>query len=155
MKDKNILKEGKSLNFLSNFNKLLWQGSSEKTADALFNALADFSAATKISFLLNYHCAQEEEINAEKKIVLTFHPEVIIDGKRLINDFTDVDLNRRFILLEAGKVQEITYLDCSVKSEPVLFGEASRQVCEKTFASDNVINLVEKCSKRAETNHAV
>lgn len=60
MKDKNILKEGKSLNFSGNFcNKLLWQGSSKKTADALFNALADFSVAKKINFLLNYHCAEE------------------------------------------------------------------------------------------------
>ena len=60
MKDKNILKDGKSLYFSENFcNKLLWQGSSEKTADALFNALADFSAAKKINFLLNYHCAEE------------------------------------------------------------------------------------------------
>ena len=162
MKDKNILKEGKNLNFSENFcNKLLWQGSSEKTADALFNALADFSVAKKINFLLNYHCAEEEEINAEKKIVLTFHPEVIINGKRLINDFPDVDLNRRFILLEECKVQDITYLDCGVKSEPVLFGEACRQVCEKTFASldkyfnvDYNVSLVFGTAKREYTGLA-
>ena len=125
MKDKNILKEGKS------------------------------------NFLLNYHCAEEEEINAEKKIVLTFHPEVIINGKRLINDFPDVDLNRRFILLEERKVQDITYQDCGVKSEPVLFGEACRQVCEKTFASldkyfnvDYNVSLVFGTAKREYTGLA-
>lgn len=43
MKDKNILKEGKNLNFSENFcNKLLWQGSSEKTADALLMHLLIF-----------------------------------------------------------------------------------------------------------------
>ena len=120
-----------------------------------------FLQLKKINFLLNYHCAEEEEINAEKKIVLTFHPEVIINGKRLINDFPDVDLNRRFILLEEGKVQDITYQDCGVKSEPVLFGEACRQVCEKTFASldkyfnvDYNVSLVFGTAKREYTGLA-
>ena len=69
--------------------------------------------------------------------------------------------NRRFILLEERKVQDITYLDCGVKSEPVLFGEACRQVCEKTFASldkyfnvDYNVSLVFGTAKREYTGLA-
>ena len=56
MKGKNILKERKSLRIggdfpVPNSRELFWQGSSEKTADMLFNALAEFSEKTKISFL--------------------------------------------------------------------------------------------------------
>ncbi len=88
IKGKNILKKRKSLRIggdfvLPNSREILWQGSSEKTADMLFNALAEFSEKSKISFLVNYHSVEKEEINGEKKPVITFHPEVIIDGKRL------------------------------------------------------------------------
>ena len=73
MKGKNILKERKSLCIGGNFavpnsRELLWQGSSEKSADMLFNALAEFSEKSKISFLVNYHSVEEEEINGEKSL---------------------------------------------------------------------------------------
>ena len=73
MKGKNILKERKSLRLggdfaVPNSRELLWQGSSEKTADMLFNALAEFSEKSKISFLVNYHSVEEEEIMGEKSL---------------------------------------------------------------------------------------
>ena len=54
-----------------NSRELLWQDSSEKSADMLFNALAEFSEKSKISFLVNYHSVEEEEIMGEKKPVIT------------------------------------------------------------------------------------
>ena len=147
MKNKNILIEGEKLRMAgsreeNNNRQLLWLGSSEKTADALFNALASFSAAEKINFLVNYHCAKNEEFNAEKKTVLTFHPEVIIDGHRLINDFPDVSLNRRFVVLGKWKVQDITYNRSNITASPISFSAACRQICEKTLASlDKYFNV--------------
>ena len=52
MKDRDILVAGKRLRMtIAEINKraLLWQGSSERTADGLFNALADFSKKSKIN----------------------------------------------------------------------------------------------------------
>ncbi|MGN0723201.1 MAG: hypothetical protein ACI4LT_04245, partial [Treponema sp.] len=88
MKGKNILKERKSLRIGGNFavpnsRELLWQGSSEKTADMLFNALAEFSEKSKISFLVNYHSVEEEEINGEKKPVITKCKENFFSKKLL------------------------------------------------------------------------
>ena len=88
MKGKNILKEIKSLRLggaflVPNSRELLWQGSSEKTADMLFNALAEFSEKSKISFLVNYHSVEEEEINGEKKPVITKCKENFFSKKLL------------------------------------------------------------------------
>ena len=138
MKGKHILIEGKRLHLAGNNNRqLMWLGSSEKTADALFNALEAFSEAFKINFLVNYHCGQVEEVNGEKKPVLTFHPELIINRHRLINDFPDIDLNRRFVVLGEWKVLDITYSRPDATPSPVSFSEACRKVCEKTFESLN------------------
>ena len=143
MKDKNILIDGKRLHLAGNNNRMiLWLGSSEKTVDLLFNALAVFSTAFKINFLVNYHCAEMKEVNGEQQPVLTFHPEVIIDGHRLINDFPDIDLNRRFVVLGEWKVLDITYSRPDVTPSPVSFSDACRKVCEKTFESlDDYFNV--------------
>ena len=147
MKDKNILKERKSLRLggdfvLPNSRELLWQGSSEKTADMLFNALAEFSEKTKISFLVNYHSVEEEEINGEKKPVITFHPEVIINGKRLINDFPDIDLNRRYIVLEGWKLQDITYSKTEALPEPETLRAVVKKLCSKMLSAlDKYFNV--------------
>ena len=132
MKDRDILVAGKKLRMtIAEINKhaLLWQGSSERTADGLFNALADFSKKSKINFLVNYHSAEEEEIHGEKKPVLTFHPEVIIDGKRLINDFPDIDLNRRYIVLEGWKLLDITYSKSDSLPAPERFKDVVQKIC--------------------------
>ena len=145
MKDRDILVAGKRLHMAiaeSNKRALLWQGSSERTADGLFNALADFSKKSKINFLVNYHSAEEEEIHGEKKPVLTFHPEVIIDGKRLINDFPDIDLNRRYIVLEDWKLLDITYSKSDSLPAPERFKDAVQKICEKTLVSlDDYFNV--------------
>ncbi len=143
MKDKNILINGKRLHLAGNNNReLLWQGSSEKTADMLFNALAEFSEKSKISFLVNYHSVEEEEINGEKKPVITFHPEVIINGKRLINDFPDIDLNRRYIVLEGWKLVDITYSKTEALPEPETLRAVVKKLCSKMLSAlDNYFNV--------------
>ena len=147
MKDKNILKERKSLRLggdfvLPNSRELLWQGSSEKTADMLFNALAEFSEKTKISFLVNYHSVEEEEINGEKKPIITFHPEVIINGKRLINDFPDIDLNRRYIVLDGWKLVDITYSKTEALPEPETLRAVVKKLCSKMLSAlDKYFNV--------------
>ncbi len=147
MKGKNILKERKSLRIegdsgMPNSRELLWQGSSEKTADMLFNALAEFSEKSKISFLVNYHSVEEEEINGEKKPVITFHPEVIINGKRLINDFPDIDLNRRYIVLEDWKLLDITYSKTDALSKPETLRAVVKTLCSKMLSSlDDYFNV--------------
>ena len=57
--------------------------SSEKSADMLFNALAEFSEKSKISFLVNYHSVEEEEIMGEKKPVITKCKENFFSKKLL------------------------------------------------------------------------
>lgn len=147
MKGKNILKERKSLRLggdfvVPNSRELLWQGSSEKTADMLFNALAEFSEKTKISFLVNYHSVEEEEINGEKKPVITFQPEVIINGKRLINDFPDIDLNRRYIVLEDWKLVDITYSKTEAPPEPETLRAVVKKLCSKMLSAlDKYFNV--------------
>lgn len=147
MKGKNILQERRSLRLggdfvLPNSRELLWQGSSEKTADMLFNTLAEFSEKSKISFLINYHSVEEEEINGEKKPVITFHPEVIINGKRLINDFPDIDLNRRYILLEGWKLQDITYTKPDSTPEPETLRAVVKKLCSKMLSAlDKYFNV--------------
>lgn len=66
-----------------NSRELLWQDSSEKSADMLFNALAEFSEKSKISFLVNYHSVEEEEIMGEKKPVITKCKENFFSKKLL------------------------------------------------------------------------
>ena len=147
MKGKNILKERKSPRIggdfvVPNSRELLWQGSSEKTADMLFNALAEFSEKTKISFLVNYHSVEEEEFNGEKKPVITFHPEVIINGKRLINDFPDIDLNRRYIVLDGWKLVDITYSKTEVLPEPETLRAVVKKLCSKMLSAlDKYFNV--------------
>ena len=147
MKGKNILKERKTLRLggdfaVPNSRELLWQGSSEKTADMLFNALAEFSEKSKISFLVNYHSVEEEEINGEKKPVITFHPEVIINGKRLINDFPDIDLNRRYIVLEGWKLVDITYSKTEALPEPETLRAVVKKLCSKMLSAlDKYFNV--------------
>ncbi len=147
MKGKNILKERKNLRIggdfaVPNFRGLLWQGSSEKTADMLFNTLAEFSEKSKISFLVNYHSVEEEEFNGEKRPVITFHPEVIINGKRLINDFPDIDLNRRYIVLEGWKLQDITYSKPDSTPEPESLRSVVKKLCSKMLSAlDKYFNV--------------
>ena len=147
IKGKNILKERKSLRIggdfvLPNSREILWQGSSEKTADMLFNALAEFSEKSKISFLVNYHSVEEEEINGEKKPVITFHPEVIINGKRLINDFPDIDLNRRYIVLDGWKLVDITYSKTEAPPEPETLRAVVKKLCSKMLSAlDKYFNV--------------
>ena len=147
MKGKNILKERKSLRIGGNFavqnsRELLWQGSSEKTADMLFNALAEFSEKSKISFLVNYHSVEEEEFNGEKKPVITFHPEVIINGNRLINDFPDIDLNRRYIVLDGWKLVDITYSKPDSAPEPESLQAVVKKICSKMLSAlDKYFNV--------------
>ena len=120
----------------------MWQGSSEKTADMLFNALAEFSEKSKISFLVNYHSVEEEEINGEKKPVITFHPEVIIDGNRLINDFPDIDLNRRYIVLEGWKLVDITYSKPDSAPELESLRAVVKKICSKMLSAlDKYFNV--------------
>ena len=147
MKGKNILKERKSLRLggdfaVPNSRELLWQGSSEKTADMLFNALAEFSEKSKISFLVNYHSVEEEEINGEKKPVIPFHPEVIINGNRLINDFPDIDLNRRYIVLDGWKLVDITYSKPDSAPEPESLRAVVKKLCSKMLSAlDKYFNV--------------
>ena len=147
MKGKNILQERKNLRLggdfvLPNSRELLWQGSSEKTADMLFNTLAEFSEKSKISFLINYHSIEEEEINGEKKPVITFHPEVIINGKRLINDFPDIDLNRRYIVLDGWKLVDITYSKTEALPEPETLRAVVKKLCSKMLSAlDKYFNV--------------
>ena len=134
MKDKDLLIEGKSLRTgRSNSRSLLWQGSSEKTSDSLFNALAAFSEKSKINFLVNYHSVEKEEINGEKKPVITFHPEFIMDGKRLINDFHDIELNRRYIVLGQWELQDITCIKPDSTPEPESFEAVIKNLFDKTL----------------------
>ena len=147
MKGKNILKERKTLRLGGDFvvpksRELLWQGSSEKTADMLFNALAEFSEKSKISFLVNYHSVEEEEFHGEKKPVITFHPEVIINGKRLINDFPDIDLNRRYIVLDGWKLVDITYSKTEALPEPESLRAVVKKLCSKMLSAlDKYFNV--------------
>ncbi len=154
LKDKDILIKGKHLstggNFcVRNYRHLLWHGSSEKTADSLFNELAAFSKEAKINFLVNYHCVQEEDVNGEKRPVIIFHPEVIINGKRLINDFPDIDLNRRYIVLGKWQLQDITYRHperpdkpSDENPAPVKLKNAAREICRKMLtALDDYFNV--------------
>ena len=147
MKGKNILKERKTHRLGGDFAvpnscELLWQGSSEKTADMLFNALAEFSEKSKISFLVNYHSVEEEEVNGEKKPVITFHPEVIINGKRLINDFPDIELNRRYIVLDGWKLLDITYTKPASTPEPETLRAVVKKLCSKMLSSlDDYFNV--------------
>lgn len=147
MKGKNILKERKTHRLGGDFVEpnsceLLWQGSSEKTADMLFNALAEFSEKSKISFLVNYHSVEEEEVNGEKKPVITFHPEVIINGKRLINDFPDIDLNRRYIVLDGWKLLDITYSKTEAIPEPETLRAVVKKLCSKMLSAlDDYFNV--------------
>ena len=125
-----------------NSRELLWQGSSEKTADMLFNTLAQFSEKSEISFLVNYHSVEEEEINGEKKPVITFHPEVIINGNRLINDFPDIELNRRYIVLEGWKLEDITYSKPDSAPEPEALRAVVKKLCSKMLSAlDKYFNV--------------
>ena len=147
MKGKTILKERKTHRLGGAFVEpnsceLLWQGSSEKTADMLFNTLAQFSEKSEISFLVNYHSVEEEEINGEKKPVITFHPEVIINGNRLINDFPDIDLNRRYIVLDGWKLVDITYSKPDSAPEPESLQAVVKKICSKMLSAlDKYFNV--------------
>ncbi len=96
LKEKNILVKNEKIRLgmnnksIKNKNSLLWQGTSEKTAGMLFDALTEYSIKSDTGFIVNYYCARESEFNNhEKKTIITFHPEVIMNGKRLVNDDTN------------------------------------------------------------------
>lgn len=62
------------------------------------------------------------------------------EGKRLINDFPDIDLNRTYLILGKEKIQDITYSKST--SAPLSLEEAGKSVCTKTLASlDDYFNV--------------
>ncbi len=66
------------------------------TAEEIFTALEEFSKQNGIGFIVN-HRVQEDYFDFGLFLQLGdvhFHPEVILDGKRLVNDFQNKNLNR-------------------------------------------------------------
>ena len=141
LKEKNLLEEntnfrlGMNNKSVKNRSSLLWQGSSEKTAEMFFDALTEYSVKSDTGFIVNYYCAQKREFeNLEKKPLVTFHPEIIMNGKRLVNDIETVSLNRTYLALGDCKLQ---YITDKTNADKLTFTQAQNKVCKLMLSSLN------------------
>ncbi len=67
-----------------------------ETAETIFNTLADVSKQTGLGFIINFS-SQTDFLGSGLMIPfgdLHFHPELIMNGRRLIADLPDINLNR-------------------------------------------------------------
>ena len=73
----------------------------KETAQTIFDVFTEISQQTGYGFIVNFS-SQSDFLGSGLMIPygdLYFHPELILDGRRLINDFQDVNLNRNFFSL--------------------------------------------------------
>ncbi|MBO4639229.1 MAG: hypothetical protein J5710_05680 [Treponema sp.] len=115
--NKNILVKDKKLVPGKRWDLLIWQGSEEKTLNKLTSALADFSVKENISFLINYSIKSSRSDIADGTTITTFYPEIIMNGKLLIHDFNNPELNRRFLKIDQHMVIDITNKEFPYKYE--------------------------------------
>ncbi|MDY4767398.1 MAG: hypothetical protein SO238_03105 [Treponema sp.] len=80
--------------------------------------------------------------SGSRSIYFSFHPEVIINGNRLINDFPDIDLNRRYIVLDGWKLVDITYSKPDSAPEPESLQAVVKKICSKMLSAlDKYFNV--------------
>ena len=80
--------------------------------------------------------------SGSRSIYFFFHPEVIINGNRLINDFPDIDLNRRYIVLDGWKLVDITYSKPDSTPEPESLRAVVKKLCSKMLSAlDKYFNV--------------
>lgn len=80
--------------------------------------------------------------SGSRSIYFSFHPEAIINGNRLINDFPDIDLNRRYIVLEGWKLVDITYSKPDSAPEPESLRAVVKKLCSKMLSAlDKYFNV--------------
>ena len=107
------------------FSKLtFWEGH-EKTHDKICNVLAEVSKKTDLGFIVNY-CCWEDFLGSGVFIPLGelhFHPEMIIYGKRLINDYPDICLNRTYFNISHGLLIDCDTRDKTLVDELLAHGE--------------------------------
>lgn len=89
----------------------------KETAQTIFDVLAEISQQTGYGFIVNFS-SQTDFLGSGLMLPLGelyFHPEVILEGRRLINDLPDVNLNRLcFSLIKDFLV------DCSRKDKTLV-----------------------------------
>ena len=92
-------------------------GNHQDTAEEIFTALEDFSKESGLGFIVNFSC--QEDFMGNGLFIslgdLHFHPELILDGRRLINDFPDANLNRVYL-----DIYHDLMVDCSTKDKTLV-----------------------------------
>lgn len=92
-------------------------GNHQDTAEEIFTALEDFSKESGLGFIVNFIC--QEDFMANGLFIslgdVHFHPELILDGRRLINDFPDANLNRVYL-----DIYHDLMVDCSTKDKTLV-----------------------------------
>ena len=76
----------------------------KETAQTIFDVFTEISQQTGYGFIINFS-SQSDFLGSGLMIPLGelhFHPELILEGRRLINDLPDVNLNRTFFYLSKG-----------------------------------------------------
>lgn len=100
-------------------------GDHQDTAEEIFSALEDFSKESGLGFIVNFSC-QEDFMENGLFISLGdvhFHPELILDGRRLINDFPDANLNRVYLDIYHGLMVDCSTKDKTLVNEVLSHGE--------------------------------
>ena len=99
------------------FSNLAYWDGHEETADKLCNVLAEVSKKTDLGFIVNYCCWEDFMGNGLFLPLgeLHFHPELIMYGKRLINDYPDIRMNRTYFDITHGLL-----IDCGTRDKTLL-----------------------------------
>ena len=116
---KGIIEKDEAINLAKKNHNINLIGSHKDTAEEIFTALEEFSKESGLGFIVNFIC-QEDFMGSGLFIQLgdvNFHPELILDGRRLINDFPGVNLNRSYFDLLYGLM-----VNCS-KNDKTLVNE--------------------------------
>ena len=114
---KGIIEKDEAINLAKRNRNINLIGDHKDTAEEIFTALEEFSKESGLGILVNFIC-QEDFLGGGLFISfgdVHFHPELILDGRRLINDFPDVNLNRVYIDLCHGLM-----VDCSTADKTLV-----------------------------------
>ena len=112
-----IIEKDESIRFSQRNRNINLIGNHQDTAEEIFTALEDFSKESGLGFIVNFSC-QEDFMGNGLFISLGdvhFHPELILDGRRLINDFPDANLNRVYL-----DIYHDLMVDCSTKDKTLV-----------------------------------
>lgn len=127
--EKGIMESGEKFVIERMSHNLKMVGSHQNTADIIFEALAGISKATGYGFIVNYSSLEDyhDEVEDDEGehggglflplSDVNFHPELILNGHRLINDFPDINLNRSCFGIVHGLLVDRTRADQALAEE--------------------------------------